>query len=247
MHREEVSELSLGRSTLFCCLSCGVPFAFPDDSYITTKQEAVKIIRFTHFVRKHMRTNDRSMASTLQWHLNKAHYAHSFLHPSIQKVCLEPPSKHKDAAASHLTAAWADQPLFLKACNDLLRSLHFKNAPDRLKCFKITEDLLDFTSPWCNACNVAATNHTRLKQLLRVQQQGRFLFSQWTLLANKAYKKMHSFFSCIQKNAQLLFVHTQTDSVLGRKPFPNVPNPKNLPTGTSAFLCCMASFHSHII
>ncbi len=199
MHREEVSELSLGRSTLFCCLSCGVPFAFPDDSYITTKQEAVKIIRFTHFVRKHMRTNDRSMASTLQWHLNKAHYAHSFLHPSIQKVCLEPPSKHKDAAASHLTQAWADQPLFLKACNDLLRSLHFKNAPDRLKCFKITEDLLDFTSPWCNACNVAATNHTRLKQLLRVQQQGRFLFSEWTLLANKPYKKMHIFFSCIQK------------------------------------------------
>ena len=32
-----------GRSTLFCCLSCGMPYSFPDNAYMSADQQ-VKLI-----------------------------------------------------------------------------------------------------------------------------------------------------------------------------------------------------------
>lgn len=122
--KEDVSELMLGRSTFFCCLSCGVPFAFPDDAYLSEKEEAVKMLRFTHFVRKHMRGNDRSMASTTQWQLNRAHYIHSFLHTSMSKVMtMVLPQQQDEAEALKRQRAWAEQTLFVKHASELMKAL----------------------------------------------------------------------------------------------------------------------------
>lgn len=65
-----------GRGSLYCCLSCGIPFAYPDDSYISSSRTVQDIIHFTHVLRHCMRKDDRSKASTTQWQLNKAHYIH---------------------------------------------------------------------------------------------------------------------------------------------------------------------------
>lgn len=208
MQREDVSELSLGKLTLFCCLSCGVPFAFPDDSYLSQQPEAVTMIKFTHFVRKHLRTNDRSMASTLQWHLNKAHYIHSFLHTSTLKVCLASADREQEQHANR--KAWADQTQFLQAANDLLRAVHFKGGSQNRR-FKISKIFLDYKSPWCNACNIAATHDKRLKELLGIPGK---------------IRSSSSSSSCIYATMQV----TMTE-YMSRKAFPNVPNPLHLPLG----------------
>jgi hypothetical protein len=56
-----------GRSTMFCCLACGMPFSFPDDAYTSRDKEVQEILRFVHRVRNDVRKDDRSRASTTQW------------------------------------------------------------------------------------------------------------------------------------------------------------------------------------
>lgn len=41
-----------GRNTLFCCLSCGMPFSFPDDSYTSSDTDVQDLVRFVHSIRK---------------------------------------------------------------------------------------------------------------------------------------------------------------------------------------------------
>ena len=72
-----------GRNTMFCCLSCGMPFSFPDDSYTSGDNEVKAILQFVHTVRREVRRDDRSKASTMQWQVNKSHYLHRFLHGNI--------------------------------------------------------------------------------------------------------------------------------------------------------------------
>lgn len=50
--RSVVSDLVSGRQTLFCCLSCGVPFALSNDAYIYRDEPIQEFIRFVHGVRK---------------------------------------------------------------------------------------------------------------------------------------------------------------------------------------------------
>lgn len=47
-----ISDLVSGRGTLFCCLSCGIPYSLPNDAYIYQNAEIQEFIRFTHRVRK---------------------------------------------------------------------------------------------------------------------------------------------------------------------------------------------------
>jgi|LakMenEpi03Aug12_release.lakeMendotaPanAssembly.Ray.scaffolds.fasta_scaffold1187068_1 hypothetical protein len=65
-----------GRNTLYCCLSCGIPFAYADDVYIQKNRAVKEIVYFTHYIKHSIRADDRSKASTTQWQLNEAHYIH---------------------------------------------------------------------------------------------------------------------------------------------------------------------------
>lgn len=76
-----------GKSTLFCCLSCGIPFAYPDDAYISKNKEVKELIYFTHFIKDCMRMDDRSRASITQWNVNQAHYIHMSDSPSMPADC----------------------------------------------------------------------------------------------------------------------------------------------------------------
>lgn len=78
-----ISDLVSGRGTLFCCLCCGIPYSLPNDAYIYRSDEIHEFIEFTHRVRKQVGLYDRTRGSTMQWHLNLAHYLHrSVLHLS---------------------------------------------------------------------------------------------------------------------------------------------------------------------
>ena len=162
-----ISDAVAGRGTFFCCLCCGVPFSFPDDAYLSKKQAARNIIHFTHYVRKEMRVDDRSRASTSQWALNRCHYIHSFLHPSVQKSSSFSDSHNQDGN-NNRARQWADQDLFLKHANKLIGCLKF-SASD-LKTTKppmtMDDEFLNYMSPWCNGCNTAATNDRFLKKML---------------------------------------------------------------------------------
>jgi hypothetical protein len=56
-----------GRSTMFTCLSCGMPFSFPDESYTSDDKDIQEMLQFVHSVRLEIRRNDKSKASTAQW------------------------------------------------------------------------------------------------------------------------------------------------------------------------------------
>jgi hypothetical protein len=56
-----------GRNTLFCCLSCGMPFSFPDESYTSADKNIQEMLQFVHTLRLEIRRNDKSKASTAQW------------------------------------------------------------------------------------------------------------------------------------------------------------------------------------
>lgn len=36
------------RATLFCCLSCGIPFSFPDEAYTTGDPNVRSLVLFVH-------------------------------------------------------------------------------------------------------------------------------------------------------------------------------------------------------
>lgn len=56
-----------GRSTLFCCLSCGMPYAFPDHAYMSDDRQVREILFFVHKIRHQIRQQDNNRASTMQW------------------------------------------------------------------------------------------------------------------------------------------------------------------------------------
>jgi hypothetical protein len=87
-----------GRNTLFCCLSCGMPFSFPDDAYTTADKDVQDIIRFVHRIRKEVRKDDRSRASTMQWQVHHAlvcawHPSSFLLSPTWQNVLRRRPTR----------------------------------------------------------------------------------------------------------------------------------------------------------
>ena len=56
-----------GRSTLFSCLGCGMPYAFPDNAYMSPDQQVREVLLFVHKVRHEVRKQDNNKASTMQW------------------------------------------------------------------------------------------------------------------------------------------------------------------------------------
>lgn len=157
------TDLTLGRQTLFCCLCCGVPYAFPDDVYLSRNEEVKSMIYFTHFVRNEMKVDDGSSASTTQWQLNQCHYVHSFMHSTLERCRLSRVS----ADVGSKQRSWADQPEFLRSCNALMQSLKFAPASNSKKHpLSMTKDFMNYRSPWCNGCNMAATNHLDVKNLM---------------------------------------------------------------------------------
>ena len=77
------------RSTLFCCLSCGIPFTFPDEAYTTSvatsDSDVQQIVRFVHRVRKEIQNSDEKagISPGSLWQADKCHYLHQFLHQSM--------------------------------------------------------------------------------------------------------------------------------------------------------------------
>ena len=67
-------------STLYCCLSCGMPFSFPDEAYTSEDGDVRALILFVHRLRGFVHAKDRAgvqtSASTAHWQLNKSHYLH---------------------------------------------------------------------------------------------------------------------------------------------------------------------------
>ena len=160
-----VSDLTVGRGVHFCCLSCGIPLAFPDDAYLSNKKDIVEMLRFSHCIRREMRMWDRSSASTLQWHMNKSHYVHVFLHKSLLKSCI--------GGSVAGPKRWDHQRQFLAACHKLISAVRLVPGPlNNGIPLHMTERFLDVTSPWCNACNIAATNNENLRALMGIQEAG---------------------------------------------------------------------------
>lgn len=175
LYISKTSDLVQGRKTLFCCLSCGIPYAFPDDAYLSTRTEAKSMMYFTHYVRKQLRVDDRSRASTLQWLPNECHYLHKFMHKNILQCCLKPTETRKNISdAEEPLTSWQDQSIFLRACNKLIGCCKFAvpavQPYVRPRLMEIDKKFLDFTSPCCNGCNTAATNSVHLRQLLGIDK-----------------------------------------------------------------------------
>jgi hypothetical protein len=162
-----VSDLVSGRQTIFCCLACGIPFSFPDDSYIYRNNYVQKFVQFTHYVRRQMRMHDRSKASTTQWQLNLSHYIHKYLHGSIDKS-----SEFGDSGGDdNISKCWNDQKSFVEASTRLIASLQMMPQQTSTRSFRkpplsMDEEFLNLKSPWCQACNTAATHAVKIKQIL---------------------------------------------------------------------------------
>ena len=101
-----------GRNTLFCCLSCGMPFSFPDDSYTSSDKDVQDIIRFVHRVRREVRKDDRSRASTMQWQVRTICSAgfhrftlasHHTSRLSVKQEPLPPQVSSREHGASHFS------------------------------------------------------------------------------------------------------------------------------------------------
>jgi hypothetical protein len=119
------SDLVNGRSTIFCCLSCGVPFSLPDDSYIyqQNNRNMRQFIWFTHFVRRQMRLHDRSIASTKQWQLEMSHYLHRYLHKNIVSS-----SRFSATTPASVNGnIWTDQAQFIPAATRLVQSIQVRS------------------------------------------------------------------------------------------------------------------------
>ena len=61
------SACASGRSTLFCCLSCGMPYSFPDNAYMDTDAEVRDVILFVHKIRNAVKRQDDNKKNTSQW------------------------------------------------------------------------------------------------------------------------------------------------------------------------------------
>lgn len=74
-----------GRSTLFCCLACGMPYAFPDNAYMSADQQVREVLLFVHKVRHEVRKQDNNKASTMQWQVGRPNR------------CAHPPAHEREA------------------------------------------------------------------------------------------------------------------------------------------------------
>ena len=69
-----------GRSSLFCCLSCGMPFAFPDAAYTSDDKEVRDVLTLVHRIRDEIRHSEPGRGgSTALWQPQKSHYIHRFV------------------------------------------------------------------------------------------------------------------------------------------------------------------------
>jgi hypothetical protein len=76
-YRNDAHESS-GRSTLYCCLSCGMPFSFSDAAYACSDQEVRDVLLFVHRIRGEVRQADPNSKanSSAQWQAERSHYLH---------------------------------------------------------------------------------------------------------------------------------------------------------------------------
>lgn len=56
-----------GRSTLYCCLSCGMPFSFPDDAYTSGDKDVKEMLLFVHKIRDEIKKANEGKKSTMMW------------------------------------------------------------------------------------------------------------------------------------------------------------------------------------
>lgn len=189
-----------GRTSLFCCLSCGMPYSFPDDAYTSSDKDVQKMLLFTHRLRKALTgsVNTTTKQSTMQWQPNKCHYIHRFLHPNLichlstvdqahwSRVATKFKSKKKiaenkkgqedvasrlkeAAAVEKRTKTWKKD--LVLTFNKLIASVRFRQGGQQTADggdmrFVFKESLMEYTSEWCNACNMEATNHIKIKDML---------------------------------------------------------------------------------
>ncbi len=89
---------------------------------------------------------------------------------SQNKGMEDPQARMKDASqVQGRRRMWSKE--LVSVFNNLISAVRFKqgNAPapnGGNMMFVLTEELMNFTSEWCNACNIEATNHIRNKEML---------------------------------------------------------------------------------
>ena len=169
--RSLVQDLVSGRQTVFCCLSCGVPFALPNDAYLYKDDRIQEFIIFVHGVRKQIGIWDRTLGSNMQWNLNLAHYLHRYLHRHIARSSnASTPTEETDKAPDQ----WRNQADFVRAATNLIRAIQKIIPTDKEATFfdappiKMDELFLNITSPCCHACNIAASHTVKIKRALGI-------------------------------------------------------------------------------
>ena len=58
--------LASGKSSLYCCLSCGMPFAFPDAAYTSDDREVLEVLTMVHRVRNEIRHSEQGRGGSPQ-------------------------------------------------------------------------------------------------------------------------------------------------------------------------------------
>lgn len=180
------TDLVSGRQTLFCCLSCGIPFTLSNDAYIYKDDRILEFIRFVHGVRKHVCMQDGTKGSAMQWQLNLAHYLHRYLHRHIERssnaaaAAAGPPAAAQADNAS--PGCWKNQMAFVHAATQLIKCIQgitcveggtgdstFSNGGDSPPIV-MDKSFMDITSPCCHACNIAASHTVKIKKVLGIYQ-----------------------------------------------------------------------------
>lgn len=63
-----LDEAAPGRATLFCCLACGMPFAFPDDAYTAKDPDVASLVAAVHATRRFLvYASSGAASSPAQW------------------------------------------------------------------------------------------------------------------------------------------------------------------------------------
>ena len=173
--KSAISDLVSGRQTVFCCLSCGVPFALNNDAYIYKDEKIQDFIRFTHGVRKQICMYDRTRGSTMQWQLNLAHYLHRYLHKHMEGSRDGSPHVLPSQKAT-CARSWDGQ--FVQGATHLIACVQgiVQNKADNKKGYffsqppiTMNQAFMDITSPCCHACNIAASHTVKIKRALGIQ------------------------------------------------------------------------------
>lgn len=177
--RSAIMDLVSGRQTIFCCLSCGIPFALSNDAYIYRDEKIQEFVRFTHSVRKQVSLNDRTRGSSMQWQLNLAHYLHRYLHRHIK---LSAASASAEEAGGESRREWRDQAAFVQGATHLIACIQSiippkassNNQSDRFfqaPPIVMDDAFMDITSPCCHACSISASHTVKIKKALGIYQK----------------------------------------------------------------------------